>query len=121
MQVDIFSDYASVRSSSGKGSDVSRSSSVAGETDAGVISTLMPQLGNGGKSSDSGAPLPYAVGKQSSPSHSPAALVPGHSASGEHHLNGSLQRYLLVISSLSCRWHTFLAVLSCNLRQILPS
>lgn len=100
LQVDIFSDYASV-SSSGNGSD-SRSSSPdeeeAGDASsgpAGASGSIHP--GNGGESDDSLAPLPEAGEGPSSPAklaRTPSAPIASRrSEPGERELTGSLQRW----------------------------
>lgn len=104
LQVDMFSDYASVSSSSGTGSNVSRSSSVGGDADAAaLVGALGPSSGGSGagaESDDSIAPLPSdTAGVRTTPhdiARSPAAPIAGRSPSGERELTGSLQRYLLL-------------------------
>jgi hypothetical protein len=107
--VDIFSDYASV-SSSGNGSDASRSSDEeAGEASsgpAGASGSIHP--GNGGESDDSLAPLPEAGEGPSSPAklaRTPSAPIASRrSEPGERELTGSLQRCTIVVFPACAAW-----------------
>lgn len=108
----MFSDYASV-SSSGNGSNVSRSSSVVGDADAGLVGALGPHpdgvgggSGSGAESDDSLPPLPEPAATQTSlpdiarSSPVAAAAASGRIQSGTRELTGSLQRCAALVPAL---------------------